>query len=117
MALSHNAFIRGFNSIYQQAPRVPTEDKPDFVGYCIAWHDCVEAHHRYEEDAFIPNVNKAAGRTGIMDAAIEEHGKYSEPNAIRHLITTPFRLLWIPYGNRSPQADGWPTCNVGCLVV
>ncbi|KAK8104455.1 uncharacterized protein PG998_011488 [Apiospora kogelbergensis] len=30
MALSHTAFIRGFNSIYQQAPRVPTPDKADF---------------------------------------------------------------------------------------
>ncbi|KAK8028494.1 hypothetical protein PG991_005550 [Apiospora marii] len=37
MALSHNAFIRGFNSIYQQAPRLElTVDKSDFVGYCLA---------------------------------------------------------------------------------
>ncbi|KAK8043493.1 hemerythrin HHE cation binding domain-containing protein [Apiospora rasikravindrae] len=78
MALSHNAFIRGFNSIYQQAPRVPAPDKADFVGYCIAWHDCVDAHHRYEETAFIPNVNKAAGQTGLMDAAIEEHALFHD---------------------------------------
>ncbi|KAK6851591.1 hypothetical protein PG995_011716 [Apiospora arundinis] len=78
MALSHNAFIRGFNSIYQQAPRVPAVDKADFVGYCIAWHDCVEAHHRYEETTFIPSVNKAAGQTGLMQAAIEEHALFHD---------------------------------------
>ncbi|KAI1315860.1 hypothetical protein F5Y16DRAFT_406937 [Xylariaceae sp. FL0255] len=37
MALSHNAFIRGFNSIYEQAPRLTLDaDKTDFVGYCVS---------------------------------------------------------------------------------
>lgn len=84
MALSHTAFIRGFNSIYQQAPRVPTPDKADFVGYFIAWNDCVEAHHRYEEEAFIPNVNKAAGQTGFLHAAIEEYSKTHPDPAANH---------------------------------
>ncbi|KAK3934389.1 hypothetical protein QBC46DRAFT_359059 [Diplogelasinospora grovesii] len=74
MALSHNSFIRGFNSIYQQAPRIvsPT-DKQDFIEYCIAWHDCVAEHHHYEETEFFPNVDKAAGRKGLMDGAVHEH--------------------------------------------
>ncbi|KAI1350302.1 kinase-like protein [Xylaria sp. FL0043] len=78
MALSHNAFIRGFNSIYQQAPRVPLAHKSDFVGYCLAWHDCVEAHHRYEETDFFPNVNKAAGTTGLMEGAVQEHALFHD---------------------------------------
>ncbi|OTA57987.1 hypothetical protein K449DRAFT_407662 [Hypoxylon sp. EC38] len=78
MALSHNSFIRGFNSIYQQALRVPAEDKTDFVKYCIAWHDCVDAHHRYEETEFFPNVNKAAGRTDLMDTAVHEHAAFHD---------------------------------------
>lgn len=83
MALSHNAFIRGFNSIYQQAPRVPASDKADFVGYCIAWHDCVDTHHHYEEKEFFPNVNKAAGRDDLMQSAVHDHGKPSpEPERI-----------------------------------
>ncbi|KAI0383473.1 hypothetical protein F5Y04DRAFT_278650 [Hypomontagnella monticulosa] len=74
MALSHNSFIRGFNSIYQQAPRVQSStDKHDFVGYCIAWIDCVVQHHHYEETEFFPNVNKAAGREDLMDGAVHEH--------------------------------------------
>ena len=75
MALSHNAFIRGFNSIYQQAPRVPDADKLDFAGYCIAWHDCVHQHHQYEETELFPNLDKAAGKTGLMSTAVDEHGR------------------------------------------
>lgn len=74
MALSHNAFIRGFNSIYQQAPRVENPvDKIDFVGYCLAWIDCVIAHHRYEETELFPNVNKSAGETELMAGAVHQH--------------------------------------------
>ncbi|RYP20419.1 hypothetical protein DL765_002795 [Monosporascus sp. GIB2] len=76
MVLSHNSFIRGFNSIYQQAPRVPPADKADFVGYCIAWHDCVDAHHRYEETELFPNINKAASRTDLMNTAVDEHATF-----------------------------------------
>lgn len=74
MALSHNAFIRGFNSIYQQAPRVEqSADKTDFVGYCLAWIDCVLAHHHYEETELFPNINKAAGKTDLMASAVHQH--------------------------------------------
>ncbi|GAB1310233.1 Iron-sulfur cluster repair protein DnrN [Madurella fahalii] len=74
MALSHNAFIRGFNTIYQQAPRVHNpSDKADFVGYCLAWVDCVATHHHYEETELFPNIDKAAGQKGLMDGAVNEH--------------------------------------------
>ena len=74
MALSHNAFIRGFNSIYQQAPRIKDIDKKDFVGYCLAWHDCISHHHHYEETEFFPALDKAAAKVGLMDGAVEQHG-------------------------------------------
>lgn len=77
MALSHNSFIRGFNSIYQQAPRVLPANRADFVGYCIAWHDCVDAHHNYEETDLFPSIDKAAGISGLMDSAVDEHGTCS----------------------------------------
>jgi hypothetical protein len=74
MALSHNAFIRGFNTIYQQAPRLRNRaDKTDFVGYCLAWIDCVATHHHYEETELFPNINKAAGQTALMEDAVHEH--------------------------------------------
>lgn len=74
MALSHNSFIRGFNSIYQQAPRIPEADRLDFAGYCLAWHSLIHQHHYYEETDFFPNIDKAAGKKGLMDGAVNEHG-------------------------------------------
>lgn len=74
MALSHNAFIRGFNSIYQQAPRLElATNKTSFVGYCLAWVDCVVTHHHYEETELFHNIDKAAGKKGLMDGAVHEH--------------------------------------------
>jgi hemerythrin-like domain-containing protein len=74
MALSHNAFIRGFNSIYQQAPRVrQPADKTDFVAYCLAWVECLATHHHYEETELFPNLDRAAGRVGLTDSAVHEH--------------------------------------------
>ncbi|KAI0012187.1 hypothetical protein F4779DRAFT_626110 [Xylariaceae sp. FL0662B] len=74
MALSHNSFIRGFNSIYQQAPCVQDPaDRSDFIGYCLAWIECVATHHHYEETELFPNLDRAAGRKGLMDDAVHEH--------------------------------------------
>jgi hemerythrin-like domain-containing protein len=80
MALSHNAFIRGFNSIYQQAPRIQLlADKKDFVGYCIAWVDCVSQHHHYEETELFPALDKAAHKEGLMSGAVDQHGMLRQP--------------------------------------
>lgn len=48
-------------------------DKTNFIGYCLAWIECVAAHHHYEETEFFPNVYKAAGQKCPMDSAIHEH--------------------------------------------
>jgi len=93
MALSHNSFIRGFNSIYQQAPRIQPADSVDFVGYCLAWHDCVAEHHHYEETEFFPAIDKAVGEKGVMDGAVEQHGASSYPapsKLITNLSTAAF---------------------------
>ncbi|SPQ26200.1 48ffdf09-aa56-4320-b0f3-6ed4e002712f [Thermothielavioides terrestris] len=55
------------------SPRVGPADKADFVGYCLAWVDCVATHHHYEETELFPNIDKAAGQTGLMDSAVHEH--------------------------------------------
>lgn len=70
MALSHNSFMRGYYTIYQQAPRVQTVDKADLAGFCVAWVDCVLQHHHYEETELFPIPNKAAGRTDLMAGAV-----------------------------------------------
>ncbi|MCJ1379737.1 hypothetical protein MMC17_002840 [Xylographa soralifera] len=78
MALSHNSFIRGFNSIYQQAPRIQSADAEDFVGYCLAWHDLVAEHHHYEETEFFVAIDKAVGEKGVMDGAVEQHAAFHD---------------------------------------
>lgn len=45
VALLHNVILRGFNSIYLQAPAVKPSDVPDFLGYSLAWCRFVKAHH------------------------------------------------------------------------
>ncbi|KAI9783036.1 MAG: hypothetical protein M1816_001613 [Peltula sp. TS41687] len=76
MALSHNSFIRGFNSIYQQAPRITVSDSKDFIGYCLAWHACVDEHHHYEETKLFPAIEAAVGEEGILDGEVEEHAAF-----------------------------------------
>jgi len=98
MALSHNSFIRGFNSIYQQAPRVTlAADKTDFVGYCIAWRNCVSQHHHYEETEFFPALDKAAGKNGLMDGAVDQHGTFSPlpPYRLELLISSQQSFMMV----------------------
>ena len=75
MALSHNSFIRGYNSIYQQAPRIKETDQGDFIAYCLAWHAVVEEHHDYEETRIFPAIEKALGQKGLFDHELEQHGR------------------------------------------
>jgi len=101
MALSHNALIRGFNSIYQTAPRLfPAElagsetgnegpksalaagftkselrdAQRDFVQYCLAWARLLDEHHRVEEEGIFPAVERIVGEKGVMGKESEEHG-------------------------------------------
>ncbi|KAM7211108.1 iron-sulfur cluster repair protein DnrN [Rhypophila decipiens] len=61
------------------APRIQhSADKIDFVGYCLAWVDCVATHHHYEETELFPNIDKAAGKTGLMDSAVHEHEAFQD---------------------------------------
>ncbi|RDW60761.1 hypothetical protein BP6252_12144 [Coleophoma cylindrospora] len=76
MTLSHNSLIRGYNSIYQQAPRLPSSEYASFVSYCLAWHRLVETHHHYEELYFFPAIEEATGQKGVMDGEIEEHAAF-----------------------------------------
>ena len=76
MALSHNSFIRGYNSIYQQAPRIKETDQGDFIAYCLAWHAVVEEHHDYEETRIFPAIEKALGQKGLFDHELEQHGRF-----------------------------------------
>lgn len=76
MALVHNVIIRGYNSIYLQAPHVKRADVVDFLHYCLAWYIVVVCHHDSEEHVLFPDIEKATGVKGIMDVDVQEHGKF-----------------------------------------
>ncbi|KAI2470518.1 hypothetical protein F4781DRAFT_175463 [Annulohypoxylon bovei var. microspora] len=73
MALLHNAILRGFNSVYQQAPHVAPADTADFVGYALTWHKFVATHHADEEAVLFPEVEAVLADPAIWAATHAEH--------------------------------------------
>ncbi|KAI0156697.1 hypothetical protein GGR52DRAFT_196953 [Hypoxylon sp. FL1284] len=74
MALLHNAILRGYNSIYQQAPHVQASDKADFIGYALTWHKFVATHHDDEEATLFPKVEAVlGGDESVWAATHAEH--------------------------------------------
>jgi len=78
MAVVHNSILRGFNSIYIQAPRVQLREYKNFIGYSLAWYDLLAAHHDGEEDFLFPNIEAQTGETGLMDANVTQHELFQE---------------------------------------
>ncbi|UPX17434.1 uncharacterized protein EKO05_0007788 [Ascochyta rabiei] len=61
MAHIHNAILRGYNSIYNQAPHIQEADKAAFVGYSMTWFRFVKSHHDDEEAGLFPKVAEVLG--------------------------------------------------------
>jgi hypothetical protein len=96
MAHIHNAILRGYNSIYQQAAHVKEEDKAAFVGYALAWYRFVKSHHDDEEAELFPKVEEVLGTKGVWDETHAEHGK---------LISLSFSLPFFRHQNPIPPAS------------
>lgn len=75
MAHIHNSILRGYNSIYLQAPHITDEDKPDFIGYAQTWFRFVKSHHDDEENELFAAVEEVVGTKGIFDETHREHGR------------------------------------------
>lgn len=75
MALLHNAILRGYNSIYLQAPHVKPDDYADFIGYCLTWFKFVKSHHDDEEANLFPKVVEVLGKEDkeVWAKTHEEH--------------------------------------------
>jgi len=73
MAVLHNAFMRGFNSIYNQALEVQPQDYKPFLCYAQCIYECIDVHHSGEETTFFPGIEEATGIKGIMDVNIAQH--------------------------------------------
>lgn len=79
MALLHNAILRGYNSVYLQAPHVQAADKADFVGYSLAWHKFVVTHHHDEEQTLFPKVEDVLGDKTVFEETHREHRTSRRP--------------------------------------
>ncbi|KKA30582.1 hypothetical protein TD95_001096 [Thielaviopsis punctulata] len=78
MALVHNVILRGFNSVYLQAKRVPAADKPAFIGYAQTWHKFVVSHHNDEEENLFPKIAEMLRDDKIWAETLEEHETFMD---------------------------------------
>jgi sterol-4alpha-carboxylate 3-dehydrogenase (decarboxylating) len=80
MALTHNTIFRALNAIYTQALHVTvgTQEAVDMLTYCSIVFDFIHHHHIFEETIYFPEIERAAGLSGLMDSNIEEHRKLDE---------------------------------------
>jgi hemerythrin-like domain-containing protein len=83
MAHIHNAILRGYNSIYLQAPHVSDADKPVFIGYALTWYRFVKSHHDSEELELFPAVEDVLGRNDIWAESHREHRTYDSGGSQR----------------------------------
>lgn len=80
MSLAHNGIIRGLNSIYLQATRLPRNDTTvaqDFLTYCQCWSESMHHHHDAEEKEFFPSIEAIAGIEGLMTQNVEQHRAFT----------------------------------------
>lgn len=80
MSLAHNGMIRGLNSIYLQAPNLPSNDQAivrDFLTYCQCWCESMHHHHDMEEQEFFPSIEKLSGVAGLMERNVEQHRAFT----------------------------------------
>ncbi|KID98134.1 hemerythrin HHE cation binding domain-containing protein, partial [Metarhizium majus ARSEF 297] len=76
MALLHNAIVRGYNSIYLQAPHVRGGDVPDFAAYALTWHKFLVSHHDDEEAKLFPDMVGILRDDGIWGNMTQEHESF-----------------------------------------
>ncbi|KAK3329934.1 hypothetical protein B0H66DRAFT_466381 [Apodospora peruviana] len=73
MALLHNSILRGYNSIYQQAPHILDHDRADFISYCLVWHKFVKSHHDDEEETLFTKVEELLNDKTVFVETHKEH--------------------------------------------
>lgn len=74
MCMVHDSILRGYNSIYQQAPHVAEADRADFIGYCLTWHKFLRTHAENEERSLFREMEKLLEDEGIFEESQHEHG-------------------------------------------
>ncbi|SPN98648.1 uncharacterized protein DNG_01693 [Cephalotrichum gorgonifer] len=118
MAHSHNVILRGLNAILQQAPFVPvstddnfnSQDAKDLLFYVQSWAKMVNHHHWVEESFIFPEIEKFAGRPGLMDTPKDEHALFHdglEKLLAYALATKPDEYRWSGPGGMKEILDSF----------
>jgi len=110
MAILHNAILRGYNSIYLQAPHVEASDYPDFIGYCLSWYKFIKAHHDAEEVDLFPMCVDLLKKedSEVWRKTHEEHGEYQTPQYLFHSDEDMYMQGSMEEGRCSPPSSKQP---------
>ncbi|KAL2834096.1 hypothetical protein BJY01DRAFT_224473 [Aspergillus pseudoustus] len=74
MAHTHNAMIRGLNSIYLQAEHISDpRDISDFLFFIKAWASWVSHHHVLEEEHMFPGFEQVLGAQDFLQGNVDQH--------------------------------------------
>ncbi|KAJ9150311.1 HemerythrinHHE cation binding domain-containing protein [Pleurostoma richardsiae] len=93
MALLHNAILRGYNTIFLQAPHVPEAENANFIGYSLAWFKFVKSHHDDEEETLFTKVEELLDDKTVFAETHVEHESFlaglAEFNTYLSSLTSP----------------------------
>jgi Hemerythrin HHE cation binding domain len=84
MVYLHNSLLRGLNSIYHNAPHIPTSPTDPvtiaYIGFTKCWLEFLHEHHETEEEIFFPEVDKMTmaitGEKGLMETNVAQHRQF-----------------------------------------
>ncbi|PGH07224.1 hypothetical protein AJ79_06328 [Helicocarpus griseus UAMH5409] len=118
MAHSHNTLIRGLNAILQQAPYVPivtdeqfkAQDVENLLFYVQSWVKMVHHHHSVEESFMFPEIERFAGRPGLMDGPKHQHTLFHggmERFLAYASATNPEEYQWEGAGSMKEMIDSF----------
>ncbi|KIJ51879.1 hypothetical protein M422DRAFT_26564 [Sphaerobolus stellatus SS14] len=68
MINAHDTFKCGYDSIIKHLESPPKDDLPNFAGYCKAWAEAIDIHHKSEEAIVFPFLNTKMDFSGEAEA-------------------------------------------------
>lgn len=80
MAATHNTIFRALNSIYHHASIISpgTQEAADLLTFCTFTYEFIYHHQLGEEMIYFPEIEKAAGKPGLMQINIDQHAAMDE---------------------------------------
>ncbi|KAL2800169.1 hypothetical protein BJX66DRAFT_350929 [Aspergillus keveii] len=103
MAHTHNAMLRGLNSIYLQANHITIQqDISDFLFFINAWATWVSHHHELEEETMFPGFERVLGIEGLLQSNVDQHHTFQP--ALQELLV--YSETTQPGGYRSEDVRG-----------